>query len=113
MQVRDDCGRLTSRHAVLLEARCRKSSWHVFGVELADISEGGCCVVGSGEDFASGQRVALRMANLKAVEAEVRWIRDGRVGMAFLKVLPKAVIEDLAVRYGIPVMRRNLSAAES
>lgn len=104
--MRDDCGRLHSRHEVLLEARCRKSSWHVFGVELADISEGGCCFAGGAEDFTPSQRVALRLAHLKAVEAEVRWVRGGRVGLAFLTPLGRKAIEDIARRYGIPSERQ-------
>lgn len=113
MQVRDDCGRLNPRHHVLLEARCRKSSWHVFGVELADISEGGCCIVGNDGDFVVTQRVALRMANLKAIEAEVRWVRDGRVGLEFLAPVRQQSIEDLARLYSIPVTRRAASTTQT
>ncbi|MDF2639769.1 MAG: pilus assembly protein PilZ [Novosphingobium lindaniclasticum] len=104
--MRDDCGRLHPRHEVLLEARCRKSKWHVFAVELADISEGGCCFAGAAEDFVPAQRVALRMAHLKAIEAEVRWISGGRVGLVFLTPLSREAIDDLARHYGIPSERQ-------
>jgi hypothetical protein len=106
MQVRDDCGRLSPRHVVLLRARCRKSSWHVIGVELSDISEGGCCIVGISEEFVANQRVSLRLANFKAVEAEVRWSQGDRAGLAFLAPLSRAQIEQLAQLYGIPDKRQ-------
>jgi len=108
VQVRDDCGRINPRHVVLLEARCRKSSWHVFGVELSDISQGGCCIVGSTENFEPNQRVALRIANLKAIGAEVRWSQEDRVGLEFLTPLAKEQIDGIASLYGIPVMRRAM-----
>ncbi|MFC0203359.1 PilZ domain-containing protein [Novosphingobium soli] len=95
--------RLSQRRTVLLQARCRKSSWYVFPVELGDISEGGCSIVGCSEAFAAGERIQLRMANLKPIEAEVRWVRRDRVGVEFRAALKRSVLADLGGAYGLPV----------
>ncbi|MPS69204.1 MULTISPECIES: PilZ domain-containing protein [Novosphingobium] len=107
MRTEGFCDRLSERHEVLLRARCRKSSWHVFAVELSDISEGGCCIVGNAEDFEPGQSVALRIAHLKAIPAHVRWIRESRVGIEFLSPLGSRVIGDLDKAYGIRGARKD------
>jgi hypothetical protein len=97
------CDRLNQRHVVLLQARCRKSSWNVFPVELADISEGGVCIVGSREAFAPGEAVQLRIAHLKPLEGTVRWIRGARVGVEFKGPLKSRVIEELGRIYGLTI----------
>ena len=103
MQDNDNGDRLTARRTVLLQARCRKSSWHVFPVELGDISQGGCSIVGSSEAFARGDAVQLRIAHLKPIEAEVRWLLADRVGVEFRAALKDRVIEELGETYGIKV----------
>lgn len=103
MNDQGECDRLNQRHVVLLQARCRKSSWNVFPVELADISEGGCCIVGSREAFAPGETVQLRIAHLKPLEAHVRWLRGARVGVEFKGPLKSRVIEELGRIFGITV----------
>lgn len=102
-----DCDRLSARHTVLLQARCRKSFWNVFPVELADISQGGCCIVGSSEAFLPGEHVQLRVAHLKPIEAQVRWVKDFRVGVEFHAALPFRTSEDLKRIYGITVARHG------
>lgn len=105
MNEQGDCDRLSARHTVLLQARCRKTRWNVFPVELADISQGGCCIVGSGESFARGEAVQLRIAHLKPIEAQVRWLREGRVGVEFRAPLPSETSKDIGRIYGITVPR--------
>lgn len=105
-----DCDRLNARHTVLLQARCRKSSWNVFPVELSDISEGGCCIVGSAEDFTAGEAVQLRIAHLKPIEAHVRWIRGPKVGVEYRAALNGRVTEDLGRIYGV-VVGKGMPAA--
>lgn len=99
------CDRLSERHSVLLQARCRKSSWNVFPVELGDISEGGCCVIGSSEEFVIGETVQLRIANLKPLTAHVRWRRGAKVGVEFRSALKGNLIDELGQRYGITICR--------
>lgn len=97
----DDCDRLNRRRTVLLQGRCRKSSWEVFDVELDNLSEGGCCIVGSSELFEPRQSLSLRFANTRNIEASVRWVTDDRVGVEFRVPLKRRIIEDLGIAYGI------------
>jgi hypothetical protein len=99
----DNCDRLGRRLTVLLHGRCHKSSWKVFDVELDNISEGGCCIVGGADRFRQGQSLSLRFANLRNIDADVRWIREGKVGLEFRSALKRRVIEDLGQSYGITV----------
>lgn len=103
MLAEENCDRLAERRPVLLRGRCRKSSWYVFPVELGDLSQGGCSIVGSSEAFVPGEVVRLSLAHLKPVEAEVRWLRDDRVGVEFRVALKVRVIEQIAEAYGIAV----------
>lgn len=70
-------------------------------VELDNISEGGCCIIGGSEHFEPMQVVSLRFANLRNVVAQVRWIRGGMVGVEFRTPLKHRVIEDVGQAYGI------------
>ncbi|PNU06152.1 PilZ domain-containing protein [Novosphingobium guangzhouense] len=94
--------RLASRHPVLLQARCRKTRWHVFPVELGDISQGGCSILGSRESFMPGEEVQLRIANFKPIVAHVRWVDGNVAGVEFRSALSKALIEELGRTYAMP-----------
>ena len=100
-----DCDRASERREVLLSGRCRKSSWNVHRVEVANISEGGCCLVASPITFTPGEPVSLRIAHLKAIAATIRWVRPDRVGVEFVSALGSSVIAELGSTFGI-----NLSA---
>jgi hypothetical protein len=100
--------RLADRQGVLLQARCRKSSWHVFPVELGDISQGGCSIVGSSEAFVPGEKMRLNIAHLKPIDVEVRWIRDEKVGLEFRAALKQRVIDELGSTYGLTLTRKPL-----
>lgn len=103
MQDNENGDRLSARRTVLLQARCRKSSWHVFPVELGDISQGGCSIIGSSDAFVAGETVRLNIAHLKPIEAQVRWLRNDRVGVEFVSALKGRVIEELGETYGISI----------
>lgn len=113
MNENGECDRLNLRRTVLLQARCRKSSWNVFPVELGDLSEGGCCIVGSSESFDLGEDVSLRIANLKPIAGQVRWIRGVRVGVEFRAALNARIIAELARVYGITVNPGTLISADT
>lgn len=98
-----NCDRLNRRVTVLLHGRCRQSSWKVFDVELDNISEGGCCIIGGGEHFEPMQGVSLRFANLRNVDAQVRWIRGDKVGIEFRAPLKHRLIEAVDHTYGISI----------
>ena len=99
----ENCDRLSKRNDVLLDARCRKSSWNVVRVELGNISQGGCCIVGSGPDFAPGEIVELRIAHMKGISATVRWVRGQDAGVEFNTALKARAVDDLARIYSIVV----------
>lgn len=105
--------RLAERRPVLLQARCRKSSWHVFPVELGDLSQGGCSIVGSGEAFLPGEAIQLRIANFKPITAQIRWLEGGKVGVEFHSALSGRLIDQLGQAYGIPVQSNPQTAQGS
>lgn len=86
---------------MLLQARCRKSMWHVLPVELGNISEGGCSIVGNVGSFAEGEVIQLRIAHLKPIEGHIRWRNDDVVGVEFTSSLKGRVVRDLDRIYGI------------
>lgn len=99
----ESCDRLSMRKDVLLDARCRKSSWNVVRVELGNISQGGCCIVGSGGDFEVGDVVELRVAHMKGIPATVRWVRGLDAGVEFKSALKAKAVEELSRIYSILV----------
>lgn len=91
--------RKSRREPVLLSARCRRSSWIISHVELGNISEGGCCILGQSADLAEDDIVTLRFAGLKGIEGTVRWIDADRAGVAFIEPLPDETVTLLANAY--------------
>ena len=98
-----DCDRLDKRVSVLLQARCRKSSWKVFDVELENISAGGCCIVGGAPGFEPMQPVSLRFAGFRNIDATVRWIAREKVGLEFVTPLRRHAVEALARTFRIAI----------
>jgi len=52
-------------------------------VRVANLSSTGAMIVFAG-DLAEGDEVALQLLDHGAVTAQVRWVRDGRVGVSFV-----------------------------
>ncbi len=99
MEQTGEPGRKSERQPLLLNARCRKSSWLVDHVELANISQGGCCIVGGGEGLQQGQAVTIRFADLKGVPGTICWTENKTAGVRFDKPLDAALIAELAETY--------------
>ena len=99
MEQAKEPGRNSERKPVFLNARCRKSSWLVDHVELANLSEGGCCIVGGGEGLQIDQPVTIRFADLKGVPGKVCWIEGKIAGVQFDKPIDADVIAELADTY--------------
>ncbi|TYC90775.1 PilZ domain-containing protein [Novosphingobium sp. BW1] len=93
--------RLSGRHEVLLRARCRKSPWEVFDVEIGNLGAGGCSILQSRESFAQGEELTLRFAHLKPCKARVCWVRQDVVGIEFVKALTPTTITELNGHYGL------------
>lgn len=62
-------------------------------VELADISEHGCAIVGGTDGMRAGGFVSIALGAGKPVQAIVRWVRDGRAGLEFLWPVPPEMTE--------------------
>ncbi len=51
-------------------------------VRVANLSSSGAMIAFSG-DLAEGDEISLQLLDQDAVSAQVRWMRDGRVGVSF------------------------------
>jgi hypothetical protein len=114
----DDAAHLREhpRKPLLLDARCRKTSWLVNQVDLVDISEGGCCITGRMDGLAVGDEIALSIADLGGISGTVRWLEDKRAGIAFVEQLEADVVAFLVASYsdedaGASIERNGLNAA--
>ncbi|MFC3214571.1 PilZ domain-containing protein [Novosphingobium panipatense] len=93
--------RQTARGPVLLQARCRKSSWSVFPVEVGNISNGGCSIFGNTDKLGVDEMVQLTFASLKGIVADVRWLGSNQAGIEFRDPLEDHVVEELRRTYGL------------
>ena len=91
--------RASPRQPVLLDARCRKTSWVVNQVELVNISPGGCCILGRIDGIGVDDEVTLRIADFAAIQGRVRWIRKREAGLAFNDALDARTVDALAATY--------------
>ena len=55
---------------------------------IGDASTHGCSLVIDAEWLRAGRFVALRLDDADPLQAVVRWVRDGRAGLEFLRPLP-------------------------
>lgn len=55
-------------------------------VELRNLSYDGCCV-GSSEDFRTGEKLSLSVGSRGQIAVEVRWAKDGEVGLRFIPLV--------------------------
>ena len=55
---------------------------HRHVVRIANLSSSGAMIVFQG-DLAEGEEVVLQLLDHGSVTAQVRWVRDGRVGISF------------------------------
>jgi hypothetical protein len=60
------------------------SKKHDSDIEVSDLSYTGCRF-DSGDKFKTGEVVELRILKRGAIEAEVRWSRDGQAGARFIE----------------------------
>ena len=51
-------------------------------VRIANLSESGAMIAFSGE-IAEGEAISLQLLDQGAVPAQVRWVREGRIGVVF------------------------------
>lgn len=60
---------------------------HRHVVRVVNLSSSGAMIVFSG-DLAMGDELSLQLLDHGSVTAQVRWVRDGRVGVSFADPLP-------------------------
>lgn len=58
------------------------------GVLLVDVSAHGCCIRCDAPWMKTGRFVSIHLEQDPALDAVVRWIRDGSVGLEFLRPVP-------------------------
>jgi len=57
-------------------------------VELSDVSQHGCSIVGGTDQLRVGGFVSIALAEGKPLQAIVRWVREGKAGLEFLWPVP-------------------------
>ncbi len=95
MEQANNDNRKEDRQTLFLNARCRKSSWVVNDVELANISPSGCCIARGGDGLEVGQEIGIRFADLKAVPGRVCWIEGQVAGVEFDEALDPELVDSL------------------
>jgi len=55
-------------------------------VELRNLSYDGCCVA-SAEHYRTGEKLSLSVGKRGQIAAEVRWAKDGEVGLRFIPLI--------------------------
>ncbi len=75
----------TSAHAWLVPANGETAQ-----VILADVSAQGCCVRCPAGTLRSGQFIGIALDAEEPLQAVIRWVRDGAVGMEFVRPVPTA-----------------------
>jgi hypothetical protein len=70
------------RREMVHESYVLRSGGQKLGVELLDFSADGCCV-GAPSYLWAGEELKLYLPWRGAVDASVRWCRDGKAGLAF------------------------------
>lgn len=89
--------RAHKRFAVCRKVRLRQEKRQGVEALLIELSLDGCRVshVDAATSFALEDQVTLRVAGTQPIEARVRWLRDGAVGLRFARPLHHAALESL------------------
>ena len=74
--------RVEPRDAGELQTAVLNLRGHRHVVRIANLSSSGAMIVFQG-DLAEGEEVLLQLLDQGSVTAQVRWVRDGRVGVSF------------------------------
>jgi hypothetical protein len=80
--------RRSARHPAWGTARLQSSHGENCEAMLADLSTHGCCVISEVTWLRTGTFVTIGIAEEPPLAAIVRWVRDGSVGMEFLRPIP-------------------------
>jgi len=76
------------RFAARIDARMKSSRGDVVDIHLAEVSLHGCRVVSAEPWLKNGMFVEIGLGDEPMLEAIIRWVRDGSVGMEFLWPIP-------------------------
>lgn len=80
--------RRAARYCAEVTARLHSSHGHV-DVLLVDVSTHGCSVRGDLSGLRAGSFIAIGLGDKPALQAIVRWLRDGAGGLEFLHPVPR------------------------
>lgn len=87
--------RSEGRHSTALQGFCELTSGGRHHVMITNLSCAGCGLTGE-LGAAVGDEVRLWVAGLGPLMASVKWVRDGRVGIALAEALEPEVVSYLA-----------------
>lgn len=76
--------RISARYEAIIESSKGQSE----EVLLIDVSMHGCCVETEADWLRNGSFVSIGLDDQPKLSAIVRWVRDGSVGMEFLRPIP-------------------------
>ncbi len=76
-----------------------RSNWPTSPKAAAASSDGS--IFGRIDGLEVGDEVSLRIADLRSIAGEVKWVREREAGLAFAEALDPETIDDLAVTYTI------------
>lgn len=89
--------RAHKRYAVCSKVRLRKEGRRGIDGLLIELSLDGCRIshVGTSAAFALGDLLTLRLEGTAPIEARIRWLRDGTIGLRFERPLHIAGLQHL------------------
>ncbi len=67
--------------------------WRMF--PLTDLSPHGCNLNAADWPFRTGQFLSLRISRSGRLEGIIRWVRDGHIGIEFVRPLSNEIIEKM------------------
>jgi len=86
--------RVPAAMTVLVRRQGRKGQW----LDATDFSPLGCCITFV-EPPRPGQTLWVQLPGLESIEGEVRWVKDFRVGVSFIRPIHDVVFDLLIARW--------------
>ncbi|MFM5932417.1 MAG: PilZ domain-containing protein [Novosphingobium sp.] len=87
--------RRSERLRITCHARYRTAAQGDHDVVIINVDSYGCCLEPKGPCPGVGQQLLIRLESGESLTGEVRWTRDGRVGVAFNEVFDRTRVEYL------------------
>ncbi len=82
--------RRTTRTLVQIEAAVASAHGHTAQMGIGDISAHGCSLNSEADWLRTGKFLAITLEGGSTLEGVVRWVRQGKAGVEFLRPVPSA-----------------------